>query len=92
MSEKIAREIDEADADHVLALKGNHETVHEKIKAFLGNEMNCYAKPASPRMACNPVPPTTFAILETSDKGHGRLESRLYYQSRDLDWSADFNQ
>ena len=30
---KIAREIREADADYVLALKGNQETVHEEVKA-----------------------------------------------------------
>jgi hypothetical protein len=32
---KIAREIMEADANYVLALKGNHETVHEEVKSFL---------------------------------------------------------
>ena len=32
---KIAREIIEADADYVLALKGNHEKVHEEVKTFL---------------------------------------------------------
>src|SRR5512137_844797 len=32
---KIAKEILEADADYVLALKGNQETVHEEVKSFL---------------------------------------------------------
>ena len=32
---KIAREIVEADADYVLALKGNQEKVHEEVKSFL---------------------------------------------------------
>ncbi len=32
---KIAKEIIEADADYVLALKGNHETVHQEVKTFL---------------------------------------------------------
>jgi len=32
---KIAREIIEADADYVLALKGNQETVHDEVKSFL---------------------------------------------------------
>src|SRR5580698_9604408 len=31
----IAKEIIEADADYVLALKGNQETVHQEVKAFL---------------------------------------------------------
>ena len=32
---KIAKEIIEADADYVLAPKGNQETVHEEVKSFL---------------------------------------------------------
>ncbi len=32
---KIAREIIEADADYVLALKGNQETVHDEVKCYL---------------------------------------------------------
>ena len=32
---KIAREIVAADADYVLALKGNQETMHEEMKTFL---------------------------------------------------------
>src|SRR5215471_3784238 len=32
---KIAKEIIEADADYVLALKGNQETVHQEVKSFL---------------------------------------------------------
>ena len=32
---KIAREIVEADADYVLALKGNQEKVHEEVQSFL---------------------------------------------------------
>jgi hypothetical protein len=31
----IAKEIIEADADYVLALKGNHETAHGEISAYL---------------------------------------------------------
>jgi predicted transposase YbfD/YdcC len=86
---KIAREIIEADADYVRALKGNHETVHEEVKAFLDEEAICHSKPAPPRMACDPVPPASFASLETYDKGHGRLETRRYYQSIHLEWFAD---
>src|ERR1700678_451798 len=32
---KIAKEIIESDADYVVALKGNQETVHDEVKAFL---------------------------------------------------------
>jgi predicted transposase YbfD/YdcC len=66
---KIAREIHEADADYVLALKGNQETVHDEVKTHLDA--------------------ATLAMLETVDKEHGRLETRRYYQSAELDWFAD---
>ena len=32
---KIVKEIMEADADYVIALKGNQETVHEEVKSYL---------------------------------------------------------
>ena len=47
---KVAREIIEADADYVLALKGNHETVHQEVQSFLDDEVKRQAKPAAPRM------------------------------------------
>ena len=31
----------------------------------------------------------TLAAWETVDKGHGRVETRRYYQSAELDWFAD---
>ena len=82
---KIAREIIEADADDVLALKGNHETVQEEVKSFLDAtvaEKN--AQPVRPSPAA-----ATLAVLETVEKDHGRIETRRYYQSVALDWFAD---
>lgn len=89
---KIAREIIEADADYVLALKGNHETVHEEVVSFLDYEVARHAAPAPLRMTGIPEPAITFASLETVDKGHGRLETRRYYQSTDLGWFADLDE
>lgn len=71
----IAKEIIEADADYVLALKGNQETVHQEVKAFLdaavaGKEFR-------------------VAFWETTEKDHGRIETRRYYQSAALDWFVD---
>ena len=45
---KIAREIREADADYVLALKGNQETVHEEVKAFLDDAVQRIPSPSPP--------------------------------------------
>jgi predicted transposase YbfD/YdcC len=86
---KIAREILEADADYVLALKGNHEKVHEEVKSFLDDAL---AQQQAPRPATAKVPgaAATLESLETVEKDHGRFEIRRYYQSAELDWFADW--
>jgi predicted transposase YbfD/YdcC len=82
---KIAKAIIEADADYVLALKGNHETVHEEVQSFLeATVAEKKAKPARPSRAASQL-----AVLETVEKDHGRIETRRYYQSAELDWFAD---
>jgi predicted transposase YbfD/YdcC len=82
---KVAKEIIEADADYVLALKGNHETVHEEVKSFLEETLaQKKSKPIRPSTAA-----LTLAELETVEKDHGRIETRRYYQSGELDWFAD---
>ncbi|HEY5894712.1 MAG TPA: ISAs1 family transposase [Chthoniobacterales bacterium] len=74
---QIAREIIEADADFVLALKGNHERVHEEVSAFLrdAREKN-FQK-------------TTHDFFESVEKDHGRIESRRYWISEDIGWFED---
>lgn len=89
---KIAREIIESDADHVLALKANRETVHEEVKAFPDDEVARQAGPPPRLFARDPEPPVTFASLETCDKGHGRLETRRYCQSVDPAWFAELEE
>lgn len=85
---KIAKEIKEADADYVLALKGNQETVHEEVKTFLDATLE-------ERQARRPVgaklskAAASLASLQTVEKDHGRVETRHYYQSDQLDWFAD---
>jgi predicted transposase YbfD/YdcC len=85
---KIAKEIIEADADYVLALKGNQETVHEEVKSFLDATL---LEQQTPRLIGTKLSPAaaTLASLETVEKDHGRLEIRRYYQSDKLDWFAD---
>lgn len=72
---KIAREIRDADAHYVLALKGNQETVHEEVKAFLDDAVE--------------HEPKSLATYETTEKDHGRIEIRRFWQSDRLDWFAD---
>ncbi|MDB6123642.1 MAG: ISAs1 family transposase [Pedosphaera sp.] len=85
---KIAKEIIEADADYVLALKGNQETVREEVKTFLDQTL---AEKAGPRLPAARLSKAAanLGVLETVEKDHGRMETRRYYQSDDLDWFAD---
>jgi predicted transposase YbfD/YdcC len=66
---KIVKQIVEASADYVIAVKDNQPKLHEQIKNFLDSE----------NTACR------LDFLETIDKGHGRLEIRNYAVSTNLD-------
>lgn len=85
---KIAKEIMEADADYVLALKGNHETIHQEVQSFLDAAV---AEKQAARPAGVPEPKSCALLQhwETVEKDHGRLETRRYCQSEDLGWFAD---
>jgi predicted transposase YbfD/YdcC len=85
---KIAKEIIEADADYVLALKGNQETVHEEVKSFLDATL---AEQQAPRPVGAELSKeaATLVSVETVEKDHGRIEVRRYYQSDMLEWFAD---
>ena len=85
---KIAKEIIEADADYVLALKGNQETVHEEVKAFLDQTIAQREVPLPPGAEL-PKAAAKLAFLETIEKDHGRIEIRRFYQSAELAWFAD---
>ena len=65
---KIAREIHEADADYVLALKGNHQRVHDEVRTYLDAVL---LERAAPRPAGARLSPgaATLAALQTVDKG-----------------------
>jgi predicted transposase YbfD/YdcC len=85
---KIAKEIIEADADYVLALKGNQETVHGEVKAFLDATLAEKQGPRLPGAKLSRAA-ASMATMETVEKDHGRLETRRYFQSVELDWFAD---
>ena len=85
---KIAKEIIEADADYVLALKGNQEKVHEEVRSFLDATLEEKNR-QRPTGAAIPKEAQNLKALETVEKDHGRLETRRFYQSDSLDWFAD---
>ena len=70
-----AREIHEADADYVLALKGNQGTAHAEVRAYLDDAI---ARSAP-----------ELVQVQTLEKGHGRIETRRYWQSANIGWFAD---
>jgi predicted transposase YbfD/YdcC len=73
----IAKEIQEADAQYVLALKGNHERVQEEVQEFFGDARARKFKKL----------PHDF--LETVEKDHGRIETRRYWITAETGWFAD---
>jgi predicted transposase YbfD/YdcC len=71
-----------------VALKGNQETVHEEVKAFLDQTLVEKQTPRPPGVKLS-AEVAGLAFLETVEKDHGRFEIRRYYQSDCLDWFAD---
>ena len=71
----IAREIKEADADYVLALKGNQGTTFTEMKTFLDDALERKE--------------SHLVWTQTTDKGHGRVEVRRSWQTQKLEWLAD---
>lgn len=82
---KIAQQIIDSGADYVLALKGNHETVHEEVKTYLDDAIRQQAADKSTRRLST----SELVYTETVEKDHGRLETRRYWQSENIGWFAD---
>ncbi len=80
----IAAHIVERHADYVLALKGNHATAHEEVKAFFGD-----AVPPCATQCNETADAEQMGFWQTVDKGHGRIETRRYWQSTDIAWFQD---
>lgn len=80
----IAAQIIDKKADYVLALKGNHATVHQEIREFFADAV----LPCANHVA-KTVTPETMVSSRTLEKDHGRIETRRYWQSSDIDWMQD---
>ncbi len=65
----IAQQITDGNADYVLALKGNHRKLFAAVQDFFTDHMEDeFARYPASR-------------YEEKEKGHGRLEQRIYYQA-----------
>ena len=71
----LAKAIKEADADYVLARKGNQGLAFTEVKALLDAAIQRKESP--------------LVMTETTDKGQGRVEVRRYWQTAKLAWFAD---
>lgn len=76
----IAAEVRNADADYVLALKGNHEKLQAEVEGFLVEARK------------NKFRKVKHAYLETIEEDHGRRETRRYWITGDIDWMEDRSQ
>jgi len=67
----IVAKIREKKADYVLALKGNQGTLHEDVKQYWGDSK---------------LPKEEYDEFTTVEKGHGRLETRIYRITDQIGW------
>jgi predicted transposase YbfD/YdcC len=80
----IAKNIIDKHADYVLALKGNHATVHDEVKEFFKD-----AVPPCATQCADTAEKDAMDFFQTIEKGHGRVDTRRYWISSDLDWFED---
>lgn len=74
---KIATEICNADADYVLALKENHPVLYQEVKTFLEDAKKQNFKDVA------------HDYFQTIEKDHGRIETRRYWITDQIEWLAD---
>lgn len=66
----ITKQITKAKANYIFALKNNHKLLYEDVSLWLNSEFDN----------------NKLAVLKTVEKDHGRLETRRYALSTNLDW------
>jgi predicted transposase YbfD/YdcC len=72
---KIVDKIVENGGDYIISLKGNQGTFHEAIKDYFGETSMEDLETLN-----------LSSVLQTTDKGHGRIEERSYVIVGDIDW------
>jgi predicted transposase YbfD/YdcC len=83
----IAGEICQAQADYVLALKGNHATVSQEVRTFLDEAIARWENP--PVVVSRDQPEVKLAHHQTVEKDHGRLEIRRYWITDQIQWLTE---
>lgn len=70
----VKKIVKENKADYVVALKENHPVLHDEVKEYFSNEEK------------NDFKNEGIERHRTIEKGHGRVEERIYYYSTDIKW------
>lgn len=70
----VKKIVKEKKADYVVALKENHPTMYDEVKEYFENEEK------------NNFENEKIESYRTIEKGHGRIEERIYYYSTDINW------
>jgi predicted transposase YbfD/YdcC len=83
----IARDIRQAQADYVLALKGNHATVSQEVRTFLDEAIARWENP--PEVVSRDQPEVRLSHHQTVEKDHGRLEIRRYWITDQIQWLTE---
>ena len=71
----IAAQIIDQGGDYVFNLKGNQSTLHEDVKLFIESYVDKQANQE-----------TSFDQTEVVTGDHGRIETRRYWVTEDIDW------
>lgn len=74
---EIVKTIIDKGADYVLGLKGNQGTLHDDVKLYFED---CRA---------SGFKDSEYDYHETIDGDHGRIETRRYWTTSDIDWLTD---
>lgn len=70
----IVKKIRDQGGDYVISLKGNQGSLHDDMRLFLTAEKEKSFKK------------TAHDFYETIEKGHGRVETRRYWVTEQIDW------
>lgn len=89
MSKKIAKEITQAEARYVLALKGNHEIAQEENSSYLNGLVEQKQQKREVQAAPLREEVAQLQSHSESEKDHGRITTWHYHQSDRLEWFED---
>ena len=91
----VEKIINDNHADYVINLKGNQETLHNEVIEYFedlekeGVIDNLKLSEQEAKDDTEKSKDKKIDMCSTMDKGHGRIEKRIYIFSTDIDWMVD---